>query len=80
LQFSEDEVDIEAELGIELPKSDDDAEESEVEEEEDEEPAAAPTDESEAAAAAKALQQQLSKKARCLTGHMLGNAGPRPAA
>lgn len=67
LPQSEVDIDIEAELGIELPKSDDEAEESEDEEEEDEEeqPAAQADaqQQAEQAAAAKALQQQMSKKA-----------------
>ncbi len=63
---SEVDIDIEAELGIELPKSDDEAEESEEEEdeqEEEEQPTAQGDAQQQAdAAAAKALQQQLSKK------------------
>lgn len=61
LQYAtDDEVDIEAELGIELPKSDDEAEESEEEEQQP----AAPQPDAAAAAAARALQPQLSKKVR----------------
>lgn len=62
---SEVDIDIEAELGIELPKSDDEAEESDDddEEEEQEQPAAQGDAQQQAEQAAKALQQQMSKKA-----------------
>lgn len=63
--MQEDHLDIEAELGIELPKSDaedeDDEDEEEQQQQEGGEPAAPPGP----AAAGKPAQPQLSKKASC---------------
>lgn len=61
---SDDELDIEAELGIELAKTDDEAEESEEEEEEAQREEGQRPGSADSAAAAKQLQQQLSKKVR----------------
>lgn len=67
---------MEAELGIELPKSDDEAEESE---EEEEEAAAPPQPDAAAAAAAAKLQPQMSKKVGARHGRVAASLPRRCA-
>lgn len=77
---TDDELDIEAELGIELAKTDDEAEESEEEEQEERREEGQRPGSADSAAAAK-QQQQLSKKVRRQGGGWLGlpAIGPDPA-